>query len=106
MKVPLCLIKHHAMRGGGIAPPLLTSALGGGEWSDSHPCRFTPEEKPPVPSGLEAGWSSEPVRTLWMIVTYVAPVGESNPGRPPRRCTDWVIPGAVEQLKQGMRQWA
>jgi hypothetical protein len=36
----LCLIKHHAMRkcgSGGIAPPFLTSALGGGEWSASRP---------------------------------------------------------------------
>jgi hypothetical protein len=28
----------------GISPPFLTSALDGGEWSVSHPCRFTPEE--------------------------------------------------------------
>jgi hypothetical protein len=26
---------------------LLTSALGGGEWSDSRPGRFTPRERPP-----------------------------------------------------------
>jgi hypothetical protein len=26
---------------------LLTSALAGGEWSASRPCRFTPEEKAP-----------------------------------------------------------
>jgi hypothetical protein len=30
-----------------MAPPFLTSALAGGEWSDSHPCRFTPEERAP-----------------------------------------------------------
>jgi hypothetical protein len=29
---------------GGIAPPFLTSALDGGEWSTSHPCCFTPGE--------------------------------------------------------------
>jgi hypothetical protein len=27
--------------GGGIAPPFLTLALGGGEWSVSRSCRFT-----------------------------------------------------------------
>jgi hypothetical protein len=32
---------------GGIAPPLLTSALGGGEFSASHPYRFTSEETAP-----------------------------------------------------------
>jgi hypothetical protein len=29
---------------GGIAPPFLTSALDGGEWSASHPCYFTARE--------------------------------------------------------------
>jgi hypothetical protein len=29
---------------GGIAPPFLTSALDGGEWSGSHPGRFIPGE--------------------------------------------------------------
>jgi hypothetical protein len=28
---------------------LLTSALVGGEWPASRPCRFTPEKEPPVP---------------------------------------------------------
>jgi hypothetical protein len=27
----------------------LTSALVGGEWSASRPCRFIPEKEPPVP---------------------------------------------------------
>jgi hypothetical protein len=30
-----------------ITPPFLTSALEGGEWSASRPCRFTPEERAP-----------------------------------------------------------
>jgi hypothetical protein len=30
---------------GGIAPPFLTSALDGGEWSASRPGRFTPKKK-------------------------------------------------------------
>jgi hypothetical protein len=50
--------------GGGTAPPLLTSALDGGEWSGTRPCRFTFGEVPPVPVGWEAGWAPEPVWTL------------------------------------------
>jgi hypothetical protein len=32
-------------RGGGIAPAFLTPTLDGGEWSASHPGRFTPRER-------------------------------------------------------------
>jgi hypothetical protein len=35
------------MGSGGIAPPFLTSALDGGEWSASLPGRFTPGERAP-----------------------------------------------------------
>jgi hypothetical protein len=46
-KVFLCLISsalcHEDIWGSeGIASPFLTSALDGGEWSASRPCRFTP----------------------------------------------------------------
>jgi hypothetical protein len=44
-KLSLCLIKHYATkawRSGGIAPPLLTSALDGSEQSASRPRRFNP----------------------------------------------------------------
>jgi hypothetical protein len=49
VKLFLCLINYapsheEVWRSGGIAPPLLTSALDGGEWSDSRPGRFTPGE--------------------------------------------------------------
>jgi hypothetical protein len=47
----LCLIKHHTMmtnRGSGdLAPPCLTSALDGGEWSASHPSSLYPWGKNP-----------------------------------------------------------
>jgi hypothetical protein len=33
---------------GGIAPSFLTSALDGGEWSASRPCRFAPGKGAPV----------------------------------------------------------
>jgi hypothetical protein len=40
------VIKHYAMSGsGGTVPTFLTSALDGGEWSVSRPCRFTPGER-------------------------------------------------------------
>jgi hypothetical protein len=32
---------------GGIAPPFLTSAIDGGEWSASRPCHFIPGEGAP-----------------------------------------------------------
>jgi hypothetical protein len=35
----------------GIAPPFLTSALDGGEWSASLPGRFIPGKEPPLPIG-------------------------------------------------------
>jgi hypothetical protein len=43
---------------GGIAPPFLTSALGGGDWS--APCcgRFTPGERAPVSAGEAVGVST------------------------------------------------
>jgi hypothetical protein len=51
-KVKLSLRLHYAMKtysGGGIAPPFLTSALDGGEWSASRPGRFTPGKQSPPP---------------------------------------------------------
>jgi hypothetical protein len=36
---------------------ILTSALAGGEWSASRPCRFTPGERAPVRIGQEAVWA-------------------------------------------------
>jgi hypothetical protein len=50
-KLSLCLIKHHVMKTyWGVDVQLhsfITSALGGGEWSASHPGRFTPSERAP-----------------------------------------------------------
>jgi hypothetical protein len=34
---------------------ILTSALFGGEWSASRPCRFTPEERAPITHWI-GGW--------------------------------------------------
>jgi hypothetical protein len=37
----------------------------GGEWSASHPSRFTPGGSPPIPIGYKAGWAPELVWTTW-----------------------------------------
>jgi hypothetical protein len=79
------------MGSGGIAPPLLTSALDGGEWSPSRPGHFTSEETvPPVPIGQEAGWAPEPVWTLWSREKSFDSAGyQTSAVRPvPRRYTD------------------
>jgi hypothetical protein len=49
----------------------LTSALEGGEWSESRPGRALPSDKePPVPTVQEAVWAPEPV---WMPLTGIEP---------------------------------
>jgi hypothetical protein len=57
---------------GSIAPPLSTSALDGGQWSNSRAFRFTP-----VSNGQNAGWDTEPVSILrgW---EKLAPAGNQN----------------------------
>jgi hypothetical protein len=64
---------------GGIAPPLLTSALDEGEWSDSRPSRVTAPEKAPGTLGREAEWA---LRAGLQAITSF-PRKETNPGRPP-----------------------
>jgi hypothetical protein len=48
---------------------LLTSALDGGEWSDSLPRGRSPQYP------VETGWASEPVWTLWGRKKFLAPAG-------------------------------
>jgi hypothetical protein len=67
-KLCLCLIneasRHKDVWGSeGIAPPFLTSALDGGEWS--YPCHLTPPKQPLVPITQEAGWTPELIWMLW-----------------------------------------
>jgi hypothetical protein len=61
----LNLIKHYAMKEeGGVDVQIhifLTSALIGGEWSDSRPCSFIPGKDPAVPIGQEDRWAPEPL---------------------------------------------
>jgi hypothetical protein len=59
VKLSLCLIKHYAMKAyGGVDVWIhifLTSALAGGEWSASFPCRFTLGERAPGTHRI-GGW--------------------------------------------------
>jgi hypothetical protein len=61
-----------------------TSALEGGEWSESRPGRALPLGKgPPVPIGQEAGWAPEPVWTQRLEEKFFALPGiePRSPGR-------------------------
>jgi hypothetical protein len=75
---------------GGIAPPFLTSALDGDEWSASRP-----REEPPVIFG--------PPESLWTLLLkkeISCPCRKSNPGRPARRYNHWTIldPGLYRRI--------
>jgi hypothetical protein len=56
----------------------LTSALDKGEWTASHPGRFTPRKMTPIPSGQEPGWAPEPVLSVWRRENLV-PLAEIEP---------------------------
>jgi hypothetical protein len=63
---------HHAMKtwgNGGIAPPFLTSALDGGEWSSITLLPLY------LRYPLEAGWAPESVWTLWSRGKSLDPSG-------------------------------
>jgi hypothetical protein len=50
----------------------MTTALEGGEGSESRPCRYLPPGKDPVPIVQEAGWALGPV---WKGAATLAPPG-------------------------------
>jgi hypothetical protein len=74
----------------------LTSALVGGEWSDSRPCRFTPGKEPPGAHFME-DWVDPRACLDDMEKWKFLPYRDSN-SRPPvvqpvaSRYTDWAIP--------------
>jgi hypothetical protein len=70
---------------GSVGPPFLTSALDEGEWSASHPSRFTSEEIPPPPSipfYRMLGWPQS--RSKHCENRKICPCWKSNPGHPAR----------------------
>jgi hypothetical protein len=84
----LCSLRHEDIReSGGIAPTFLTSALDGGEWSASRPCRFTPGEVAPGTHGI-GGWVGPRVGLGAVEKRNILLCRESNPDRPARRSTD------------------
>jgi hypothetical protein len=72
------LCHKDTLRSGGTA--LLS--LDGGEWSYSRPGRFTPGNEPPVPTGWEAGWATEPVWTLWRREKFYTAGNRTRPVKP------------------------
>jgi hypothetical protein len=85
------------MGSGGVAPPFLTSALDGGEWSASRPARFTPGERAPGTHwitdwvGPRAGLDTAKKREI------SCPCRESNSNRPARSSSLYRLsyPGSV-----------
>jgi hypothetical protein len=67
---------------GGIAPHILDSALGGGEWPASRPDRFTPKERAPG-THWNRGWVG-PRAVLDAVVKrkIPSPRRKSNPRTP------------------------
>jgi hypothetical protein len=58
----------------------LTSALDGGDWSESRSgCVLAPGKGPPVLIGQEAGWAPEPVWTQRLEDKSLASVGDRTP---------------------------
>jgi hypothetical protein len=61
----------------------ITSAIYGGEWSASRPGRsLLPGNGPPVPTGQEAGWTSELVWTQRLEEKSLASARGSSVDRP------------------------
>jgi hypothetical protein len=67
---------------GGTAPPFLTSALDGGEWSASRPDLFIPDKSPRT--NWIRGWV-DPRADLDAVDKRFFPCRESDP-RSPARC--------------------
>jgi hypothetical protein len=65
----------------------LTSALDGGGWSTSHPCRLIPG-KGPLPIVQEVGWASGPIR---MGSDISPPPGFKTRNFEPIASSDWCV---------------
>jgi hypothetical protein len=70
-------------RSGDIAPLFLTSALDGGEWSASRPCRFIPRGKSPrYPLDRRLGGPQGRSRRCGEIIQLALPGIEPEPSSP------------------------
>jgi hypothetical protein len=87
------------MGSGCTAPPFLTSALDGSEWSPSRPGRFTPGKRAPSTNWL-GRWVDPRAGLDAIEKNKILPCRESNPGRPAQvhRYTDWVIPAPIKSF--------
>lgn len=56
----------------------------------SYPVHFILSNEPPVPTGLEAGWTSGSVGTLWGREPFIVPAGD-RVSIPPSNYADWAI---------------
>jgi hypothetical protein len=85
-------------KSGGIAPPFLTSALDGGEWSASRLCRFNPEGNSPWYSLYRSLGAPQRRCGLYGEVTNLLSLSGIELrflGRPARRYTHWIDLGKV-----------
>jgi hypothetical protein len=94
VKISLGLINYAPLNdvvgGMEVYPPFLTSALDGGEWSASRPCRSTPGETDPDTHFIE-GWMVPRAR-----LDVALPGIEPRLGRPARILV--AIPVELSQL--------
>jgi hypothetical protein len=87
----------------GIAPPFLTLALDGGEWSASRPSSYTPRgNRPRCPLGRRLDEPQRRSGRCW-VEKNLAPAGKRTPTVQPvaRRYTDW----AVRALQRRVSWW-
>jgi hypothetical protein len=63
-------VKRQSRGSGGIAPPFLTSALQGGEWSASCPYHFPLRKESLVTIGYGSRWVPGSVWMLWKRQKY------------------------------------
>jgi len=101
VKLSLCLSKHHAVKtygGAEVLLPTLTSVLDGGEWSTSHPGRFTPS------THCMVDWVG-PSAVLDAVSKSPCPYRKYNLGTPARRLItiltelSWLLPPCSAEVK-------
>jgi hypothetical protein len=109
IRLLLCLTRHHAVKAYGgmeIWFHILTSALNGGGWSASRPCRFTLGERTPGTHWIR-GWV-DPRAGLDAVAKRKTPSPrrKSNPDHPHRpACSLVAIQTELSPLIQKKDRW-